>query len=81
MSLGNFGAALIRWAAPVLPHQRRRSQATYDNCVRTVHSNASDLTGAGALMLTGFVTNAAINGCPACGDPTGFVLEGDITTK
>ena len=47
------------------------SQATYDNCVRTVHFNASDLTGAGALMLTGFVTNAAINGCPACGDPTG----------
>jgi hypothetical protein len=36
-----------------------------------VHFNASDLTGAGALMLTGFVTNAAINGCPACGDPTG----------
>ncbi|HEV8039871.1 MAG TPA: PEP-CTERM sorting domain-containing protein [Bryobacteraceae bacterium] len=57
------------------------SQATYNNCVGTVNFNASDLTGAGGLILTGYVTNAAINGCPACGDPTGFVLEGDITTS
>jgi hypothetical protein len=56
------------------------SQATYNTCVGTVNFNASDLTGAGGLNLTGYVTNAAINGCPACGDPTGFVLEGDITT-
>lgn len=56
------------------------SQATYNNCTGTVHFDASDLTGAGALDLTAFVTNAAINGCPACGDTTGFVLEGAITT-
>jgi hypothetical protein len=56
------------------------SQATYNNCVGTVNFNASDLTGAGALTLQGYVTNAPINFCPACGDPTGFVLEGDITT-
>ncbi|MGD0298217.1 MAG: PEP-CTERM sorting domain-containing protein [Bryobacteraceae bacterium] len=56
------------------------SQATYNNCVGTVNFNASDLTGSGSLVLEALVTNAAINGCPACGDPTGFVLEGDITT-
>jgi hypothetical protein len=55
------------------------SQATYNNCTGTVNFNASDLTGAGGLTLTGYVTNAAIIGCSACGDPTGFVLEGDIT--
>jgi hypothetical protein len=81
MSLRKFGATLTRWAAPLLPPPGAgSSQGTYNNCVSTVNFNASDLTGAGALTLTGYVTNAAINGCPACGDPTGFVLEGDITT-
>jgi hypothetical protein len=61
------------------PTSAGSSQATY-NCAGTVNFNASDLTGAGALTLQAYVTNAPINGCPQCGDPTAFVLEGDITT-
>jgi hypothetical protein len=62
------------------PSSAGGSQATYNNCVGTVHFNASDLSAAGALILTGYVNNAAINGCSQCGDPTGFVLEGDVIT-
>jgi hypothetical protein len=42
--------------------------------------NASNLNGDGSLTLTAFVFNDPISGCPACGDPTGFVLSGSATS-
>jgi hypothetical protein len=59
------------------PTSAGNTQANYNNCVGTVSFNASDLI-AGALTLTANVNNDPIPGCPTCGDPTGFVLEGTL---
>jgi hypothetical protein len=56
------------------------TQGSYSACTTTISFNAADLNGDGSLTLEGIVSNAPIGGCPACGNPTGFVLEGDILT-
>lgn len=56
------------------------TQGSYSGCTTTVSFNASDLNGDGSLSFTAYVTNAPIGGCPACGNPTGFVLDGDVLT-
>jgi hypothetical protein len=49
-------------------------------CNTSITFNASDLNGDGSLTLTAFVLNDPIPDCPACGDPTGFVLDGTLTS-
>lgn len=49
-------------------------------CNTSITFNASDLNGDGSLTLTAYVSNDPISGCPACGDPTGFVLDGTLTS-
>jgi hypothetical protein len=62
------------------------SQTTYNTCLtptasNTIAFNAGNFLNAdGSLTLNAYVTNAAISGCPACGNPTGFVVDGFITT-
>lgn len=62
------------------PTSAGNTQGTYNTCTGTVNFNAANLNGDGSLTLSASVTNAPIVGCPACGDPMGFVLEGDILT-
>jgi hypothetical protein len=56
------------------------TQGSYSGCTTTASFNAADLNGDGSLTISAFVTNAPIGGCPACGNPTGFVLGGEILT-
>lgn len=62
------------------------TQTTYNTCLTPNANNtisfsaANYLNADGSLTLTAYVTNAAIAGCAACGNPTGFVLDGDINT-
>ena len=49
-------------------------------CNTSITFNASDLNGDGSLTLTAYVYNDPIPDCPACGDPTGFVLDGTLTS-
>ena len=49
-------------------------------CNTSIPFNASDLNGDGSLTLTAYVFNDPIPACPACGDPSGFVLDGLLTT-
>lgn len=62
------------------PASAGNSPASYQSCVNTVSFASDDLIG-GALTLTATVTNSPIPGCPACGDPTGFVLQGELITQ
>ena len=62
------------------PTSAGNTQATYNNCTGTVGFNPADLNGDGSLTLTAFTFNDPIPGCAACGNPTGFILEGDILT-
>ena len=62
------------------PTSAGNTQATYNNCVGTVSFGAANLNGDGSLTLTAYNFNDPIPGCPACGDPTGFVLEGTALT-
>ncbi len=57
------------------------SQATYNNCNGTVSFNSSNLNANGSLTLSAFSFNDPIPGCPACGDPTAFILEGTLVTS
>ena len=57
------------------------SQATYNNCLGTVSFNASNLNANGSLTLSAYSFNDPIPGCPACGDPTAFILEGTLMTS
>jgi hypothetical protein len=56
------------------------TQGSYSGCVTTLSFDAADLNGDGSLTIDAYVTNAPFSGCPACGNPTGFVLDGDIFT-
>jgi hypothetical protein len=49
-------------------------------CNTSIPFNASDLNGDGSLTLTAYVFNDPIPNCPTCGDPTGFVLDGTLTS-
>ena len=49
-------------------------------CNTSISFNAADLNNNGSLTLTAYVVNNPIPGCPACGDPTGFVLDGLLTS-
>jgi hypothetical protein len=62
------------------PTSAGNTQAQYNNCVGTVAFGAANLNGDGSLTLTALVANDPIIGCPVCGDPTGFVLEGVLST-
>jgi hypothetical protein len=62
------------------PTSAGSTQASYNNCVGTVAFGPANLNGDGSLSIVAFVTNDPIVGCPACGDPTGFVLEGTLST-
>lgn len=57
------------------------TQATYNNCLGTVSFNASNLNPNGSLTLSAYSFNDPIPGCPACGDPTAFILEGTLVTS
>jgi hypothetical protein len=58
------------------PTSAGNTQGSYSGCTTTVSFNAADLNGDGSLTIEAFVTNAAFTG----GNPTGFVLDGDILT-
>ena len=62
------------------PTSAGSSQATYNNCTTTVSFNASTLNADGSLTLTAYNYNDPIPGCPACGDPTGWILAGTVST-
>jgi len=63
------------------PTSAGNTQATYNLCTSTVAFGAGQLNGDGSLTLTAYNFNdPSIPACPACGNPTGFVLEGDILT-
>lgn len=62
------------------PTNAGNSQATYNTCTTELSFNASELNGDGSLTFTAAVFNAPVTNCTTCGDPTGFVLEGDILT-
>jgi PEP-CTERM motif len=62
------------------PTSAGNTQAQYNNCVGNVSYNAANLNGDGSLTITATVVNDPIVGCSACGDPTGFVLEGTLST-
>jgi hypothetical protein len=62
------------------PTSAGNTQAQYNNCVGTVSFSAGNLNGDGSVTLTALVANDPIVGCPTCGDPTGFVLEGTLST-
>ena len=85
--IGN-GATVQTWnssgplgcSGPTGPTSAGSSQATYNTCVGKVLFNASNLNGDGSLTLLAQVHNDPIQGCSACGDPTGFVLRGAVVT-
>jgi hypothetical protein len=77
---GLGGFADLGCSADAGPTNAGSTQASYATCTTGVAFNASFLNADGSLTITAFVDNAPIAGCPACGDPTGFVLSGDITT-
>ena len=57
------------------------TQATYNNCLGTVTFNAANLNGDGSLTLTAYSYNDPIAcAAAACGNPTGFILEGFAVT-
>lgn len=58
------------------------TQGTYNNCLGTVTFSAANLNGDGSLTLTAYSYNDPIAGCAgaACGNPTGFILEGTALT-
>ena len=60
------------------PTSAGSTQLTYDNCLSTVSFNAASLNGDLSLTLFAYNFNDPIPGCPACGNPTGFVLEGTL---
>lgn len=62
------------------PTSAGNSQAQYNTCTGTFSYGASALNNDGSLTILAKVHNDPISGCPSCGDPTGFVLEGDILT-
>jgi len=67
------------------PTSAGNTQAEYNNCTGTVSFGAGQLNGDGSLTLIAYNYNDPIVGvggvpCPACGDPTGFVLEGTALT-
>ena len=64
----------------VAPTSAGNTQAQYNNCVGNETFNVTNLNGDGSLTITATVVNDPIPGCPACGDPVGFVLEGTIST-
>lgn len=56
------------------------TQGAYGSCTSSIDFGANNLNADGSLTLTADVVNKAVAGCPACGDPTGFVLNGNIVT-
>ena len=56
------------------------TQATYNNCPTTVPFGAGNLNADGSLTLTAYNFNDPIPNCPNCGNPSGFVLRGNILT-
>jgi len=65
---------------PTGPTDAGNTQVSYATCTSTVSFDATMLNGDGSLTLKGIDFNAPITGCPGCGDPTGFILDGDIVT-
>lgn len=62
------------------PTNAGHTQGSYAACTSTLAFDATMLSVDGSLAINAYVFNAPISGCPACGDPTGFVLSGAITT-
>jgi len=62
------------------PTSAGNTQAQYNNCTGTVAFGAGNLNGDGSLTITAYNYNDPIVGCPGCGNPTGFVLEGTLST-
>lgn len=58
------------------------TQTTYNNCLGIVTFSAANLNQDGSLTLTAYSFNDPIVGCAAaaCGNPTGFILEGTVVT-
>jgi len=46
----------------------------------TYNFTAADLNGTGGLTLTAYDYNDPVVGCPSCGNPSGFLVSGSITT-
>jgi len=67
-------------SASPAPTSAGNTQATYNSCTGTFSYGPSALNGDGSLTILAQVHNDPIMGCPACGNPTGFVLEGDLVT-
>jgi len=55
------------------------TQFSYANCTTAVPFSSGDLGSDGSLTIVAYVLNLPIANCPACGDPTGFVLGGTLT--
>lgn len=49
------------------------------SCLTSVTFDAANLNGDGSLTLFAYDDNDPIGGCPACGDPSGFVLAGTLS--
>jgi hypothetical protein len=62
------------------PTNAGNTQASYNNCTGTVPFGASNLNGDGSLSIYAYAYNDPIPGCPICGNPSGFLLEGTLTT-
>jgi hypothetical protein len=62
------------------PTNGGNTQASYATCTTALTFDPSFLNTDGSLTIDAFVFNAPIIGCPACGDASGFVLSGEITT-
>jgi hypothetical protein len=65
-------------AASPAPTSAGSSQAIYNTCASEVLFNASNLNADGSLTILAQVHNDPIPSCSTCGDPTGFVLRGDV---
>ena len=63
------------------PTDAGSTQASYSNCTTTVSFGATNLNPDGSLTLIAYNFNDPIPGCPDCGDPTGFILQGDLLTS
>jgi hypothetical protein len=63
------------------PTSAGNTQTSYALCDTSVTFGPANLNADGSLTLMAQSFNNPILGCPGCGDPTGFVLEGDIVTS